>query len=132
VLSQAADCPESHADYWDALTEFLLQGRIDQVGHFHYRYPFYQCWGSVTFWCGSGPADSHLYLMDPDPTPDLTPFFCDFKDANNYFRKGKVPGAGSVIHTDYWIRIRIWRPKPCGSCGSGSGSPTLHFMLVGY
>jgi hypothetical protein len=34
VLSQAADCPESHADYWDALTEFLLQARIDQVGHF--------------------------------------------------------------------------------------------------
>lgn len=31
VLSQAADCPEGHADYWDALTEFLLQGRVDQT-----------------------------------------------------------------------------------------------------
>ncbi len=29
----------------------------------------YQCWGSVTLWCGSGP-------MDPDPTP----FFSYFKD----------------------------------------------------
>ncbi len=25
--------------------------------------------------------------VDPDPTPDLTPFFSDFKDAKNYFFK---------------------------------------------
>ncbi len=36
-----------------------------------------QCWGSVTFWCGSGSADPHLWLKDPDPTS----FFSDFKDA---------------------------------------------------
>ncbi len=42
---------------------------------------FQQCWGSVTFG-----ADPYLWLMDPDPdpTPDLTNFFIDFKDAN-YF-----------------------------------------------
>jgi hypothetical protein len=26
-----------------------------------------QCWGSVTFWCGSGSPDPYLWLMDPDP-----------------------------------------------------------------
>jgi hypothetical protein len=28
-------------------------------------------------------ADPYLWLMYPDPTPDPTPFFCDFKDAKN-------------------------------------------------
>ncbi len=43
------------------------------------------CWGSVTFWCGSGYADLYLWLMDPDPTPDPTPFFSDFNAKKNYF-----------------------------------------------
>jgi hypothetical protein len=38
----------------------------------------YQCWGSVTFWCGSGSADPA-----PDLTLDPTPFFSDFQDAKN-------------------------------------------------
>jgi hypothetical protein len=44
---------------------------------------FFQCWGSVTFWCGSGSADPCLLLKDPDPdpSPDPTSFFSDFKDA---------------------------------------------------
>ncbi len=39
-------------------------------------------WGSVTFWCGSGSAVSTppLWLADPDPPPDPTPFFSDLKD----------------------------------------------------
>ncbi len=47
--------------------------------------PVRQCWGSVTFWCGSGSPDPYLWLMDPapDPTPDPTYFFNDFKDAKN-------------------------------------------------
>jgi hypothetical protein len=46
------------------------------------RQNFNQCWGSVTFWCGSGSPDPFLWLMDPDPdpTPDPTTFFSDFKD----------------------------------------------------
>ncbi len=40
-----------------------------------------QRWGSVTFWCGSGSSDPYLWLMDPDPTPDPTPFFIDCQDA---------------------------------------------------
>ncbi len=52
-----------------------------------------QCWGAVTFWCRSGSADKQLLLMDPvpvldrdpAPTPDPTPFFSDFKDANKFF-----------------------------------------------
>ncbi len=35
---------------------------------------FFQCWGSVTFWCGSGSEYPYLWLLDPDPTPDPTPF----------------------------------------------------------
>jgi len=27
----------------------------------------------------------YLWLMDPDPTPDPTAFFSDFKDEKNYF-----------------------------------------------
>ncbi len=40
---------------------------------------FNQCWGSVTFWCGSVSPDLYLWLVDPDqdPTPDPTPFFSD-------------------------------------------------------
>jgi hypothetical protein len=49
---------------------------------------FFQCWGSVIFWCGSGSADPYLWLTDsapdPDPTPD-TLFFSDFKDAKKKF-----------------------------------------------
>jgi hypothetical protein len=33
------------------------------------------CWGSVTFWCESGSADSYLRLKDPDLTLAPTPFF---------------------------------------------------------
>ncbi len=52
-----------------------------------FQLPVHQCWGSVTFWCGSGSGspDPYLWLMDPDPTldptPDPTPFFIDLKDA---------------------------------------------------
>ncbi len=37
--------------------------------------------GIREFWCGSesGPADPYLLLTDPDPTPDRTYFFSDFK-----------------------------------------------------
>ncbi len=34
--------------------------------------PFWQCWGYVTFLCGSGFPDPYLRLMDPDPAPDST------------------------------------------------------------
>ncbi len=33
-----------------------------------------QCWGSVTFWCGSGSLDPYHWPIDP------TPFFDDLKD----------------------------------------------------
>ncbi len=41
-----------------------------------------QCWGSMTFWCGSGYPDPYLWIMAPDPTP----FFIDFQDKKiSYF-----------------------------------------------
>jgi len=48
-------------------------------------YNFPPCWGSVKFWCGFGSVDPYLWLTDPDPTPDPTFFFSDFKDAKQIF-----------------------------------------------
>ena len=31
VLSQGSDSPEQHGDYWEAVTQFVLQGRVDQA-----------------------------------------------------------------------------------------------------
>jgi hypothetical protein len=61
-----------------------------------------QCWGSVTFWCGSGSVspDPYLRLMDPDPnpTPDPTPFFNDFQDVNFFpYFSYNLPTDTSVI-----------------------------------
>jgi hypothetical protein len=39
---------------------------------------FFQCSGSMTFWCGSGSADQCLWLMDPDPAI----FVIDLQDAH--------------------------------------------------
>ena len=30
-MSQGGDSPEQHGDYWEAVTQFVLQGRVDQV-----------------------------------------------------------------------------------------------------
>ena len=31
VLSQGDDSPEQHGDYWEAVSQFVLQGRVDQA-----------------------------------------------------------------------------------------------------
>ena len=31
VLSQGSESPEQHGDYWEAVTQFVLQGRVDQA-----------------------------------------------------------------------------------------------------
>ncbi len=52
---------------------------------------FIQCWGSVTFWSGSGTPDLYLWLMDSDPAPDSDPtqdpttFFNDIIDVKKKF-----------------------------------------------
>ncbi len=45
---------------------------------------YFQCCGSMTFWCGYGSGDPCLWLMDPDPDadPDSSIFITDLKDAN--------------------------------------------------
>jgi hypothetical protein len=35
--------------------------------------------------CQSGTPDPYLWLMDPDPIPDPTPFFINVKDAKKFF-----------------------------------------------
>ncbi len=42
-----------------------------------------QCCGSMTFWCGSGSAESCLWLMNPDPDPlSGSCYFIDLQDAS--------------------------------------------------
>ncbi len=111
-----------------------------------------QCWGSVTFRRGSWSADPYIWLTDPDPTPDPTPFFSDFKDAKKifflqifsfnlhitgtlkFYFASMISVQLSSLREKGRIRILITtgttngsgsgRPKKtCGSCGSGS--PTL-------
>jgi hypothetical protein len=111
-----------------------------------------QCWGPVTFWCGSGSPDPYLCLMDPDPISDPTTFFIDFKDAKkiffSYFFLITYPQAHHLQTKKFnflqrlCVQILFCRhyfsllrrkgnmdpdPDPRGSktCGSGSGSPTL-------
>jgi hypothetical protein len=43
---------------------------------------FFQCCGSMTFWCGSGSTDLCLSLMDQDSDPDPAIFIVDLQDAN--------------------------------------------------
>ncbi len=77
----------------------------------------------------------------PDPTPDLTPFFIDFKDAQKifssylFFNLAQRPRhiifyfAGIISVCSTHFGSGSGRPKTCGSCGSGSGSPTLVAIL---
>ncbi len=68
-------------DHWD-----ILQGCVEHLSKSEVQnsfQSFLQCWGSMTFWCGSGfgSPDPYLWLMDPDPTI----FFIYFKDAKKIF-----------------------------------------------
>ncbi len=54
-------------------------GRGDRTGD-DGALAYNQCWEPWHF-----DADPHRWLMDPDPSPDPTPFFSNFKDAKNYF-----------------------------------------------
>jgi hypothetical protein len=113
----------------------------------------HQCWRSLTFWCGSGSADPYLILLDPepDPIPDQTPFFSDFKDARKIFFSNflsyNLPAGtlSSVLRIKFcynfilqalfqsaqhlYEKKELMDPDPGGSTmcrsGSGSGSPTL-------
>ncbi len=130
-----------------------MPGRSTQAGaqlFFLHSYVFFvnrQCWGSVTFWCGSGSAYPYLWLTDPDPTP----FFSDFKDAKKekkyIFFLITYPEAHYLHSLVYCFIDNKWLqalfqsaqhlyekekdpggPKTCGSCRSGS--PTLVNVLV--
>ncbi len=70
---------------------------------------FLQCWGSMTFWCGSGSTDPYLWLMDPDPTP----FFIDFKDAKKIFFSYNWPTRTSSSVKNPWLTSLDSR---CTSC----------------
>jgi hypothetical protein len=42
-----------------------------------------QCYGSVTFWYGSGSSDPYLSPTDPDADPDPAQFVSDLQDTNH-------------------------------------------------
>jgi hypothetical protein len=80
--------------------------------------PTYQCWGCVTFWCGSGSADPYLWLTDPDldQTPD---------PLNTFTREGiNLVSDPYLLTTDpdpggpktFWIRFPY------------TGTSTYHFI----
>jgi hypothetical protein len=70
-----------------------------------------QCWRSVTFWCGSGSSDPHLGLVDsdPGPTPDPTPLFSDFEDANSRFVSQNLPAGtlSSALKFDFLLKCCV-------------------------
>jgi hypothetical protein len=92
--------------------------------------PGIQCWGSVTFCCGSGSVDPYLWLTDPDPTPDPTPFFSNFQDAKkkkNYFIfvvKFYFASIISVRATSSWEKGKIQRS------GSGANRKKVSIQAV--
>jgi hypothetical protein len=77
-----------------------------------------QCWGSVTFWCGSGSPDPYLWLMDPDPDP--TPFFSGFS--------GSVSGSLTLLYPHLFAHahrcvfpLLRYRPWWAGAGATGTG-----------
>ncbi len=105
---------------------------------------FWQCYGSMTFWCGSGSSDPCLWLMDPDPDPG---------SGSGYFRHwpSRCQQKTNFLK-QFFLLITFWRyiyiifpdpdpyhwlmdpdpdgPKTCGPGGFGSGSATLLFGLL--
>jgi hypothetical protein len=75
----------------------------------------YQCWGSMTFWCGSGSgcgsADPCLRLMDPGPDsdPDVDPdpsiFIIDLQDANKKQFKKKSKRSHKTVEIKVFLTI---------------------------
>ncbi len=66
---------------------FLLPSSIFVKSHltfFNTRLTCFQCWGSVTFWCRSGPADPYLWL-----------------------KKIWIRSRIQIRTSDYWILVRI-------------------------
>jgi hypothetical protein len=61
-----------------------------------------QCSGSMTFWCGSGSADSCLLLIDPDADTDPAIFVIDLQEANKKSNFYKVflliPSWRYILH----------------------------------
>ncbi len=95
---------------------------------------FFQCWESVTFWSGSGSADSYLWLTDPDPTP----FFSDFKDANNHYFHVTYPQYSvfslSGLKIYFFAKIlfckRYFSPLNTSPLTNGSGSGRSKNMRI--
>jgi hypothetical protein len=61
---------------------------------------FFQCSGSMTFWCGSGSADPCLWQMDPDPDPGYG--YC-------YFRHWSSRCQQKTFLTQFFLLVTFWR-----------------------
>ncbi len=77
----------------------------------------FQCCGSMTFWYGSGSAESYLCI-----------FTSFFKDKSIFAWWWKDPDLDPYIES--WLADPDpGGPKTCGSCGSGSATLVLYFEL---
>jgi hypothetical protein len=67
---------------------------------------FYQCSGSMTFWCGSGSADPCLWLIDPDldSDPDPAIFVINLQDANKKLIK-------KSFSPYYFLKVHFFQRK---------------------
>ncbi len=68
---------------------------------------FIQCWGSVTFWCGSGSGTPELYLwlMDPDPDSNPAPIYSRWNKILHYHgRKDDLPSR----HLGTGLGLLLW------------------------
>ncbi len=62
----------------------------------HIAYPIQQCFGSMTLWYGSGCADPHFWITDPDSTPDPSLFVSDLCSAQTRTGKGLLEKPPAV------------------------------------
>ncbi len=96
----------------------------------------WQCWGSVTFWYGSGSSDPYLGLTDPDPTPFI--FFHHLGTLTSVLKiKYFAKFCFEILFCKHYFsplntfekREEISTVPPTNGSGSGgpktSGSPTL-------
>ncbi len=91
-------------NYWPTFKSIARGAFTTPVRVYKTDYSLKQCWGSMTFWCGSGSVDSCLWLMDPDSDPDTDAdpdpsiFIIDLQDANKklmFFLK-------VFLHITFW------------------------------
>jgi hypothetical protein len=88
-----------------------------------------QCWGSVTFWCGSGSSDLYQVPLTYGYGSGSDSFLPCFKDAN---KKNFSPFFFFFPNPDPYLWLMDPDPGGPKTCWSGSGSESPTLLLVFY